>query len=220
MPLLRKRWTLTSIKKVMHKKVPLILLWLSVSALLVYYFFNFYQLISRAYYVNETELIKVDTFQLYTRAFRSSDGGGGKSHSESKLIFEDVKRNSFAIDGGIFQAITDEKKLEDTLMYHNLKFTVFSDKDTYNNYTKSKVPIFIRVYQIQIGDTKYIDINRMNDMSKRKIMRGIIIPPAFVFFFGFLLYKENKDENWWTKRRVRSWCIAFFLTTIALLCLT
>ena len=188
--------------------------------LLIYYFFNFYQLISKSYYVDETELIKVDTFHLYTRAFRSSDGGGGKSHSEPKLIFEDLKRNSFAIDGNIFQAITDKKKLEDTLMYHDLKFTVFSDRDTYNNYTKSKIPIFIRVYQIQIGNAKYVDIDKMNSISKGSLMRRVIIPPAFIFFFGLLLYKENKDQNWWTKRKVIIWCIAFSLTTIALLCLT
>lgn len=202
----------------MSKRLSLILALGSAIGLLSIYFWNAYQFLSKSYYIDENNLYQVDTFYLYTRAFESSYGGGGKlSSAKSKLTFEDFNRNSFTIAGNIFEAITDKQKLEDTLMYHDLKFTVFTDKENYDEYKRGKKPDFIKVYQIQIGDTKYIDIAKMNKISKGELMRGIILPPAFIFFMVILPFKEDND---WPKWKIVVWCIAFFLTTILLLMLT
>ena len=201
----------------MHKKLPLVIVWFIVAGLIVYYLINLYQFVAKTYYVDESKLHKVDTFHLLNRAYQQSDYYGGKtSHSYPKLVFQSTSGYSFAIDKDIFQAINDKKKLEDTLMYHDLKFTVFTDKEYFDKYKKYNYPIFIRVYQIQIGDTKYIDIQKMNEITKGNIKRGVLIPPAFILFLGLFFYKTN----WWTKQRIIIWCVAFILTIIGLLLLT
>lgn len=206
----------------MRKKFPLIIVWLIVTGLILYYFINLYQLVAKTYYVDESKLYKVDTFHLLNRAYEQSDNSGGRfSHSYLKLVFESTNGYSFAIDKHIFEAVNNIKESEDTMMYHDLKFTVFTDKKSFESYKKSTYPIFIRAYQIQIGDIKYVDIQKMNEITKGYIKRGVLIPPTFIFFFGFLLYKQNQNDDWWTKRRIIIiWCVAFMLTTIGLLLLT
>jgi len=203
----------------MRKKFPLIIVWLIVTGFIIYYFTNLYKLISKTYYIDESELYKVDTFHLLNRAYQESDYGG-KTHSYSKLVFKSTNGYSFAIDEHIFEAINNKKKLEDTMMYPDLKFTVFTDKTYFDDYKKSTFPIFIRAYQIQIGHVKYVDIKKMNEITKGYMKRGVFIPPAFIFFFVFLGYKQNQNEHWWTKRRIIIWSVAFLLTTIGLLLLT
>ncbi|WP_153796267.1 hypothetical protein [Foetidibacter luteolus] len=195
------------------------IVWLIVSVLVVYYVINFYQLIAGTYYVEETKLYKIDTFHLLGRAFEQSGNSGNVRYTSSrpKLVFESVNRYSFVIDRNLFQAITDRKKLEDTLMYHGLKFTVYSDAEDFEEYKKSISPISIRVYQLQIGDMRYIDFTKFNMLTRRDAMKGAIIPPAFILFFGVFLYKQNKDKNYWNKRRILLWCLGFIVTIISLL---
>ena len=199
----------------MGKRNSSILVWLAAIIFLSYYFFNFYQLLSKSYYVEENNLYKVDTFHLLSEARKESDFDG-RSY-RPKLVFKSITGYSFAIDRNIYRAITNEKKLKDTLMYPGLKFTVYTDKEYFDNYKIKKSPIFIRVYQMQIGDKKYIDISKMNKLSKGDKLRVVIVLPAFILFFGFLL---SKNIDWWTKRRVIIWCVIFLTTIIGLLSLT
>jgi hypothetical protein len=105
-------------------------------------------------------------------------------------------------------------------MNDDLKFTVYTNKENFKKFKTYSYPIFIRIYQIQIGNTKYVDIKKMNEITKGSIKRDVLIPPAFIFFFAFLLYKQNQNDDWWTKKRIIIWCIAFVLTVIGLLLLT
>jgi hypothetical protein len=205
----------------MFKKIPVVLVWFIFIGIIFSYLINPYHLVAKTYYVDESKLYKVDTFHLLDRAYEQSDNsGGGRLSSKTKLVFESTNRYSFAIDDNIFQAIIDPKKLEDTLQYHDLKFTVYTTKGFFEKYKTTNSPIFIKVYQIQIGETKYIDISKLNKLSKGGALRGTIIPPVFIFFFGFLLYKTNQSQSWWTKRRIIIWGITFILTLIGLLLLT
>jgi hypothetical protein len=196
----------------MDKKFPLILTLLIAVFLLLYYTENVYELISKTYVVDETELYKVDTFHLFRRAFESSDLGG-RGSSKPKLIFESFDNCSFAIGGNIFQAITEKEKLEDTLMYHGTKFTVFTDKQTYDEYKKGKRPIFIKVYQIEIGNVKYIDIPKLNKISKANLLGTVIVPPLIILFTLFLI---SKRVEWYTSWKVILWGITLILTMAGL----
>ena len=181
----------TPLKNFMLKTLPLIAVWLLVIGLSICYLINLYQLLSKSYYVDQSRLYKIDTFHLLNRAYQQSDNSGGRS-SNSKLIFESTNRYSFVIDKSFFYAITDRKKLEDTLMYHDLKFTVFSDKKTFDEYKDSKSPILIRVYQIQIGDTKYIDVSNINSIINGEKIGLVIFPPAVIFVMFLLIKKFSK----------------------------
>ena len=178
----------------MLKKLPLIAV-LLIAVGLFYYFSNVYQLLLKSYYVDESKLYKIDTFHLLNRAYEQSDNSGGsRRSSHPELVFQSSNRYSFVIDRSIFNAITDKDKLEDTLMYHDLKFTVFSDKGTYDKYKKSQTPILIRVYQVQIGDTNYIDIARTNSLNKSKRIAGVVFPPAVILLIFFLV-KSHSNKH-------------------------
>lgn len=200
----------------MKKRLPYIIVLLAAMIFVGYYFFNVYQLLSKSYYIEEAKLYKVDTFHLLNKAYKESDYDG-RFHSQPKLVFESINRYPFAIDRNIFRAITNEKKLKDTLMYFGIKFVVYTNKEYFDKYKIAKRPIFIRAYQIQIGDTKYIDISKMNKLSRGDILRNVIVLPAFILFFVFLI---SKNIDWWTKQRVVIWCITFLATIIGLLLLT
>lgn len=198
----------------MLKKPYSILAFLIATGLFIYYCINLYQFLFKSYYIDETKLYRIDTFHLLDRAYESSDGGGSKvSSPESKLIFESINRYSFAIDKNIYKAIIDKKKLEDTLMYYDTKFTVFSDKETYDKYQKSKAPIFIRVYQIQIGDTKYIDVSEMNNISKAGKKAGVLAPLLAIYFISFISLTKI---DWWTNWKIIICGIAFIVLIVVL----
>jgi hypothetical protein len=178
--------------------------------LLVSYFYNAYALFSKSYLVEESSLFKIDTFHLYTRAFTTSDGAG--RNSKLKLTFESTNGYWFAIGGNFYEAIINRQKLEDTLMYHDLKFTIYSNKEVYRKYITSKVPIFVPVYQIQVGESEYINLAAMNIIARRKLLEGVIIPPAVVLFILFALYSKTS----WTDRRRLLFAIVFILTLFGL----
>lgn len=191
----------------MRKNIRFLIL-LIPAVFILFYFVKAYELFAKSYYVEETKLYKTDTFHLFTRAFRSSDLGG-RGSSKPKLVFESINKYSFDISGNIYTAITDLEKLEDTLMFHDTKFIVFTDKENYDKYRKSKEPIFIKVYQIQIGDTKYIDIKKLNKISKENLLGGMVIPLIIIIFLLFII---GRKIEWYTTWKIILWGIALILT--------
>jgi len=101
-------------------------------------------------------------------------------------------------------------------MYHDTKFTVFSDKETYDKYKSSKVPIFIRAFQIQIGNKKYVDISEMNDISKSEKKAGVFVPLLAIYFIGFISLTKI---DWWTNWKIII-CVIAFLVLMAVLVLS
>jgi hypothetical protein len=172
-----------------------------------------YELLSKSYYIEEKALYPVDTFQLLARAHESSDPG--RRHSESKLVFQSINRYSFSIDKDFYHAIINKQDLKDTLMYHGIQFIPFTTKEYADNYKESKSPTYIKVFQLQIGDTKYIDVDYANKLAKAKLKRDIVIPPVFILFFGVLLIEKIN----WTTIKIIAWAIAFSATVITLLIL-
>lgn len=201
----------------MRKKLPVISVWLIIAGCLLYYFINIYHLLAKTYYFDESQLYPVDTFHLLGRAHRDVDNFSSRTiSSRSKLVFKSTNGYSFSIDKNIYDAIIDQDQLEDTLMYHDLKFTIFTNKEYYDKYHHSDNPIYIRVFQIRIGDTNYIDINRLNEIRKSGTLLGVFAPLLIIFFIGFLFYKEVRRPGWITTSRLIIWFIFFLIATILL----
>ena len=178
-----------------------------------YYFFNVYQLLSKSWYVEEDQLHRVGTFQLLNRAHEQSDYNG-RGSSKPKLIFQSKDYYSFAIDRNIFRAIINEKELKDTLMYAGLPFTVYTDQEYFDKYKNAKEPIYIRVFQIEIGGQKYIDISKMNRFSRGSILKEVIFWPFIILSFWFALSNKIKYS---TKRRIIILCVAWVMIMIGLI---
>ena len=181
----------------MFKKNPAIFVWFAAIMLLAYYSFNLYQLLSKSYYVEEDHLYRVGTFQLLNRAHQQSDRYGRGSAGKKKLIFQSTNYYSFTIDKNTFPAITNVKKLKDTLMYAGLNFIVYTDKKNFDRYKSAKEPISFRVYQVEIGGKKYIDISKMNRLTRGSILSELIFWPFIILSFWFALSNKIRYSAKW-----------------------
>ena len=175
-----------------------------------YYFFTLYQFLSKSYYVEEDQLYRLGNFQLLNRAHEQSDKVGKNSYTP-KLIFQSKDFYSFAIDKSIYRAIIYKKELKDTMMYAGLPFTVYTDKEYFDKYQAAKEPVYIRVFQIEIGDKKYIDIAELNRLSRGNVMRQLISWPAVILSIWFALSNKIRYSS---KRRFIILCLAWLAILI------
>ena len=197
----------------MRKRFPAMIVSFILILLAGYYFFNLYQLLSKSYYVEEGQLHRVGTFQLLNRAHEQSDYIR-RGFSKPKLIFQSKNYYSFAIDRYIFKAIINEKELKDTLMYAGLPFTVYTNQEYFNKYKNSKEPIYIRVFQIEIGGKKYIDISKMNRLTRRNILSEVILWPFIILSFWFALSNKIRYS---ANRKFIILCVAWVVIMIGLI---
>ena len=137
---------------------------------------NTYELLFSTYLLNENQIYKVDTFRLQGKAFYDN---GGKYLSPS-YDFSSTNGYSFAVDRKTYQGIVDKKQFADTFSYHDLQFIAYSDNITVDTYRKSKKPIFINALQLQVGNKKYISIDKANEEYKSKLIRHIFLT-TFLF---------------------------------------
>ena len=169
---------------------------LSLIALVLLYFYaqSIYSLVSKTYFIDESKLYKLDTFHLYNRAYITSDGAAGR-HSRSEfrrqLQFQSTNGYSFAIRGNTFESISKMERLKNVLLYddnsfianttlnHDVAFIPYTSKEVFEEYKSTAYPIHIEVSQLQIGNTKYIDINQLNNLSRSRL-KTAIIKPAFI----------------------------------------
>ncbi len=199
----------------MHKKPQSLIIGLIAIGFAIYYITNVYELIAKTYYVDEAGLYRIETFHLSGSAHEETKNAGRYS-SKSYLAFESTNGYSFSIADNVFLAIKNKQKLEDTLSYHDIKFTVFSNRENYNNYRSHKEPIFLEVYQVQIGNTKYIDVSLLNKLLKGDRLLIMFYTPLTIIFFGVLLYKTG-GNNPWTIRKVNLFAVCCFLVFILIL---
>ena len=181
----------------MFKKNPAILVWFAAIMFLGYYSFNLYQLHSKSYYVEEENLYRVGTFQLLNRAHQQSDRYGRGSSGKNKLVFQSTNYYSFTIDKNTFPAITDVKKLKDTMMYAGLNVTVYTDTKNFERYQSAKEPTSLKVFQIEIGGKKFIDISKMNRRTRSIVLSELIFWPFIFLSFWFALTNKIMYSAKW-----------------------
>lgn len=198
----------------MRDKSSSILLYVVVFIALGFYLFNIYGLVAKTYYVNESDLYRIDSFYLSGRAYEQSEYRG-RGNSKSKVVFRATNDYNFSIDDRVYWGITSKDSLLKKMMNHGLKFTVYSDRNTYDEYSKSNGPIFIKVYQLQIEGVNYIDIAEMNSRTRGNKFVWVFMPPVFIAFFWLLCRKQYLPQ-----REMILICIGFFVTVIGLLLLT
>lgn len=168
----------------------LIKTFLSFIVLIVLYFYSIqvYRLASKAYIIDENKLCKLDTFRLYNRAYITSDG---RYRQKDKLRFYAINGYSFSIIGNVFESITNKQQLKNILLYdddnfmanttlnRDVAFIVYTKRKEFEKYNSTAYPTSIAVYQIQIGNTKYIDISKLNNLNQSSLKTNVI-PPAFL----------------------------------------
>lgn len=153
-----------------------------------------YDLATDNYTVRESDLYRIDSFRMQDRVYAA---GGGKSGSRM-YYFSSQNGYSFVIEGAAYKGIIDRAELYDTLLYHGMTFTVFSDLDTYNTYKNEKTPFGIIVLQIQIGNKKYIDLAKANGERKKKMVLHLMWIPLlclFIYIYRKMSAPDKKEEQ-------------------------
>ena len=201
----------------MLNKNPAILVWFAAIMFLGLYSFYLYELLSKSYKVEENHLYRVGTFQLLNRAHQQSDRYGRGSTGKKKLIFQSTNYYSFTIDKNTFPAITDVKKLKDTLMYAGLNVTVYTDTKNFERYQSAIEPTSLKVFQIEIGGKKYIDISKMNRRTRSRVLSELIFWPFIILSFWFALTNKIRYSSKW---KMIILCIAWVMIFIVVILVT
>ncbi len=141
-----------------------------------------YKLASKSYKVSDADIYMVDSFRLQGKAFYNNWRKGNSPSYD----FTSINGYSFVIDQKTYPGIIDKNEFADTFSYHNLKFIAYSNRKTAELYRISKEPIHINLLQVQVGDKKYISVERINAGYRDKVIRNIFL---WVFFFGFVLIR-------------------------------
>ncbi len=124
------------------------------------------QLLLGSYLKKEKQLFRLEAITLLAKAYTSSGGRhGGKS-----LHFEDTNRYRYLVDNVVYNSILKRDFLRDTLEYHGTKLTVYTDKNGYEAYLKKLKNKNVDVYQLEVGNMQYIDLEKANHLRKRGLI--------------------------------------------------
>jgi hypothetical protein len=152
-----------------------------------------FKLISNSYVIYSSDVYKIGSFQMQDKAYYHA---GGKPYSPS-YTFKSRNGYGFTIDKAVLKGVIYKQELRDTLQYHELAFTVYSDKETFERFRKTRKPIHIDVLQFQIGSKNYIDLNQVNHSMKIRLIAHLILSLVLFLFMVYSYYKKGnilKDE--------------------------
>lgn len=150
--------------------------------------FQFSSFNSGSYSVNKNDLFKIDSVRMLSRAFMLT----GKN--SRGIEFEDEKRKTFIITGSRYDAITDESKLYDTLQYSALIMTVFTNKTGLDNYCSKDNTDKIEVYNIQVGETYFINLNNINK-NEHDNRKSTIVFLLAAYCVALVYYFRQRMKN-------------------------
>jgi hypothetical protein len=134
---------------------------------------------NRSYILKQSDLFKIDSVNILSRAFIV---GGGKS--SKSIEFEDENRKLFLISGPRLSSLVDRSKLYDTLQYSNLIISVFTTKIGFNNYYNENNYDKIDVYDIKVGDISFINLE---DVNSEEYYRRLSLIIFFSIAYGICL---------------------------------
>jgi hypothetical protein len=178
---------MTEINPVFRKasRFGLIALFIFFGALTTGVIINTYTLLSKSYYINEAELVKLDTIHILGKVYQSA---GGKSSSHG-FEFESIDRHNFRISGERYHSIAEIKELTDTLRYYEVNFTAYTDREGIEIY-KSGSARPIEIYQLSIGGKNYMNIEDMNQRTASTLTWISFLGLSFLVCLSIGLYQK------------------------------
>ena len=151
-------------------------------------FFQIRALITKSYRITTTDLYRLDSIKMLSRAFTISSGMDKPRSYE----FEDEHYKTFSISGSSFTAITNDlsSELYDTLQYSELVVTIYTDKYGFKNYLNKENIDKIKVFGIKVGSRSYIDLKDINAEEKKGRISFLIFSAiAYIIFLIIHLYR-------------------------------
>lgn len=129
---------------------------------------------TESYAIDKSGLYKLDSIKMLSKAERI--GGPKSGHS---IVFDDETFMSFQIAGmaDLSSELNEKLKFSETIM------TIYTDKVGYENYLKKDNSNRIKVFELEIGNKKYINIENIND-NRRKSNYQLL----FIFSLLYLVF--------------------------------
>jgi Tfp pilus assembly protein PilE len=158
-----------------------------------------YSLYSDNYKIDQSALALIDSFKQQGRYFANTTSKG----SGKDLSFISQNGYSFTIENEIYEGAFDKSRLTEKLMHHDLDFVVYSDSNALKLYRSSKTPIGIDVLQIEIAGEKYIDINKVNVLTKERLQFNSLLFFPLLAVIVFLVATKMGRE-WLIKNYLSS----------------
>lgn len=143
---------------------------------------------TKSHLVNEKNLIKLGTFYLQGKAYAYK---GSPKSGPSFVEFESKSGQKFHLSAEQLQAVIDLKELTDTLMYDNLNFIAYSNKEGHETYLSGSNKVII-IYQLEIGNKKYIDINNLNTVAKSTLIKKSVFWGALYIMLFIFIFRNRK----------------------------
>jgi hypothetical protein len=146
-----------------------------------------FKLITGSYNINKSDLYQLDTLELQSQAYEYAGKSG------TRIEFEDTSGFHFEIGTFSVNSILDYKHLSDTFRYDGVNFIPFTDKDGLATYKQKLKRKTIAVYQIQIGEKQFIDLDKTNHLIKKALLVRTVLFAA-VYVIGFIIYKVRRRK--------------------------
>lgn len=132
---------------------------------------------------------RIDNIKLAGRAYTNSPA---RANGPNQIEFHDYKEHEFLISGSNFKAI-DTNQLYDTLKYDGIVFSILTDENGYKTFYKINNDRRIEVYDIIIGNTSFIKLEKINNAELNKRYFHLIL--LFATYISCLIY------YFWSKGR-------------------
>lgn len=126
---------------------------------------------------------------MLTRAFIVVAGKSSKS-----IEFEDENRKTFSISGPRHSTLAKKSGLYDTLQYSNLVMSVFTSREGYNKYNDKSNDDKIEVYDIQIGETSFINLDEVNSKEYDRRL-SLVIFFSIAYGISLIFYFHNRMKE-------------------------
>lgn len=147
-------------------------------------------LLNHRYSVSTKNLYKLDSVKMLERAYKQVPA---KSTVPDAIEFEDENRKTFIISGTRYRAIRKNSRLYDTLQYGNIAMTILTDKVGYANYYIKDKTKPIEVYDVVLGQTSFIDLNKANRFEySRHIL--VLISYSAVYIVCLAVYLNSRRK--------------------------
>jgi hypothetical protein len=140
---------------------------------------------SKSYILRQTDFFGIDSVKMLAKAFLIGNSSG------RSIEFEDENRKTFSISDSRYDALSKTSNLYDTLQYSALVMKVFTNKEGYDRYFNESNSDKIEVYDIQIGETSYINLAEVNrEEYNSRLATIIFIAKVYGICLIYYLYKR------------------------------
>lgn len=117
----------------------------------------------------------------------------GNGKSSTSIEFEDENGKTFSINGPRYTALSGKSDLYDTLQYSRLVISVLTDKEGLGRYNNKSDNSKIDVYDIRIGATSFISLDRINkEEHDRRLSLIIFFSIAYgIYLLVYFHYRKK-----------------------------